>query len=197
MTDHGFQLCAGIAAPPASEPPTGESFAAVVARYEGPLLRYATRLVGPAGEQPQDIVQETFLRLHRQRRQRNAKPVANVQSWLYRVAHNLAMDERRKRRRRAGRREIGGEQLTRDPPMDTQALDALNDMVQREAAQCAIDELKRLPDELQHVLELRVMHGLTMRQIRDVTGTPLATVNHQLNRALRELSSRLKRAGVV
>ncbi len=201
MTEHESQTSGGSAVTEpdltSAEPETGGRFDQIVGRYQSALLRYAIRLVGTSGDHAQDIVQEAFMRLHRQQNKPNAESIANLQSWLYRVTHNLAMDERRKRQRRAKRQELGGDQLQDNPPPDERATDSLNDMVQHEAGQHALDELKRLPEEVQHLVTLRVMHGLTLREIRDVTGTPLATVNYRLNEGLRVLSSRLKEAGVV
>lgn len=180
--------------------PPGEAndgFAGLVTEHESPLLRYVTRLVGPAGDLPQDIVQETFCRLHRQLSKRPDAPVQYAKAWLYRVAHNLAMDHRRKRKRRADCREIGGDLLTDAPPADASQPDVAEAVAQREAGQQAMKELNQLPDELKHVLMLRVMQGLTLREVAHVTGTPLATVNYRINRALGQLAGRLEKAGVV
>jgi RNA polymerase sigma factor (sigma-70 family) len=43
----------------------GEWFSSIVRRYEGPLVRYAAGITGDV-EQACDVVQDTFLRLHRE-----------------------------------------------------------------------------------------------------------------------------------
>jgi RNA polymerase sigma-70 factor (ECF subfamily) len=58
----------------------------VLEDYEGRLTRYALRLTGEI-ETARDVVQETFLRLCRQRR---GDVEGHVAEWLYRVARNLA-----------------------------------------------------------------------------------------------------------
>src|SRR5690606_16008815 len=78
-----------------------EDFAALVDPFEGPLLRYVGALLaGPADAEAQDVVQETFLRLHRQQTQYGVDSIGQLDSWLFRVAHNLARDAGRKRQRR-------------------------------------------------------------------------------------------------
>ena len=64
-------------------------------RYERPLVRYARRLTGDL-ESARDVVQECFLRLCRQRRN---KVKAHLRPWLYSVCRNLAFDRLRKERR--------------------------------------------------------------------------------------------------
>ena len=44
-----------------------------------------------------DVVQEAFLSLHRHVRQHGQASVVNPAAWLWRVAHNLAIDAIRKR----------------------------------------------------------------------------------------------------
>ncbi|HVW37914.1 MAG TPA: sigma factor, partial [Pirellulales bacterium] len=53
----------------------------VVARYEGPLVRYAARITGDA-ERARDVVQDTFLRLCEQDR---AELDGRLAQWLYTV----------------------------------------------------------------------------------------------------------------
>ena len=65
-----------------------------VAKYERPLLRFATSLVGP-GHAP-DIVQDTFLKLCDQDRERVEGHLA---AWLFTVTRHGATDVLR----RAGR----------------------------------------------------------------------------------------------
>jgi RNA polymerase sigma-70 factor (ECF subfamily) len=63
-----------------------------------PLRIYAGRLLGDAGR-GEDVVQEALLRawLHADRL---IDDDAAVRAWLYRVAHNIAVDEVRRRRTR-------------------------------------------------------------------------------------------------
>src|SRR5579872_7203905 len=56
---------------------------------ESPLLSYALRLVGERSL-AEDIVQEAFMRLHA-----NFAEVREPRRWLYRTAHNLALNQRR------------------------------------------------------------------------------------------------------
>lgn len=76
---------------------------AVVAHYQSPLLRYVGRMLGNVDHETEDIVQEAFVRLHRQVAGHGAGSVKHLTTWLFRVAHNLTIDmlRRRSRRKRA------------------------------------------------------------------------------------------------
>ena len=62
-----------------------------------PIYRYVCRLIRKRAE-AEDLTQETFLRLYDSLQKGHA--MGNVRPWLYRVAHNLAIDWLRRRRAR-------------------------------------------------------------------------------------------------
>jgi RNA polymerase sigma-70 factor, ECF subfamily len=61
-----------------------------------PVSRYL-RGIGLSTEDSEDILQETFLRLFRRLREKGRED--NLRGWVYRVAHNLAIDQHRQQRR--------------------------------------------------------------------------------------------------
>ncbi|MDH5533835.1 MAG: RNA polymerase sigma factor [Candidatus Pacebacteria bacterium] len=66
-----------------------ELFAEIVTRYQDKLERYITRL-GSSKEQSQDIVQDTFIKSYKNLRSFN--PKFKFSSWIYRIAHNEAVN---------------------------------------------------------------------------------------------------------
>jgi RNA polymerase sigma-70 factor (ECF subfamily) len=71
-------------------PPGWETIEELFAALESPLLGYAMRLLGDSGA-AEDVVQESFMKLHAQFEQ-----VREPRRWLYRTAHNLALNHRRR-----------------------------------------------------------------------------------------------------
>src|SRR5262245_51511787 len=64
-------------------------------RWQGPLARHLTRMLDDAAA-ADDLVMETFLRLHRHRnRWRDGTP---LRPWLFTIARNLARNRLRARR---------------------------------------------------------------------------------------------------
>ena len=58
----------------------------------GPIQRYLVTILGNAAE-AEEATQETFLRLYQNLH--SGQRIRNVRAWLFRVAHNLAIDRRR------------------------------------------------------------------------------------------------------
>ena len=189
--------------PPGAPPPL---FAEVVTRYETPLLRYVGRFLSTGAAEAEDIVQETFLRYHRQVTQHGADSVKETGAWLYRAAHNLSIDALRKRRRTCSARERFGAPLGVAPAQDNlqagglrhnDAPDALDEMIRRESSDLVLAELHRLPDHLRQVLLLRVVQGMKLAEISAVTGLTIGNAGYRISQGLNELARRLKAAGVT
>ena len=66
------------------------AFAAIVERYSGPLLRYCPGFLPPAAAE--DAVQQTFVNAYAALSGDRAAAPAALRPWLYRVAHNAALN---------------------------------------------------------------------------------------------------------
>ena len=167
-------------------------FGGIVSSYEIPLLRYVGQLAGR--EAAEDLVQETFLRLFRHLARRGASSVRKPSVWLFRVAHNLALDARRRKRTRARARLDAARENSHEKDENPGALDKLE---KRTACERAVEELQELPERQKHVLLLKVTYDMNLSEIAEVTGMTVGNVGYHLNRGIRELARRLKAAGVV
>jgi len=168
-------------------------FASVVDRFQARLLHYVSRMVGPDGAlEPEDLVQEAFMRLHRQVVRHGEWSVKDMGTWLFRVAHNLVMDQGRRLRREE--RALERAQARAEP---APAPDAAGQTMHREACEKAVDELHKLPGDQKEVLLLRIVQGMTLREIGEVTGLTPGNAAYRIDQGLRELARRLRAAGVV
>lgn len=193
--------------PAAPIPAVAVDFDLLVSRYESALLRYVGQLLGRGDQDVEDIVQDAFLRLHRHVHQHGDAAIQNVSTWLYRVAHNLTMDTLRKRKvRRRVQQTLAdpGSGAEGDRPQPAAAGgsghgggDTLGDMERREACQRALSELATLPAHQKQALMLKMIEGMTIRQIAEVTQTSIGNVGYRIAQGLAELSRRLKNAGVI
>ncbi|MEX2215679.1 MAG: sigma-70 family RNA polymerase sigma factor [Phycisphaeraceae bacterium] len=206
-----------------SQPCGPIDFALIVPRYESALLRYVGQLLGRGDSDLEDIVQDAFLRLHKYAGENGEGSVQNVSTWLFRVAHNLTMDTLRKRkvRRRVqseliegaraaepqpGKAGPGGDAGAQPRPSAASLPDAkpvadysdtLGDMERREACKHAMSELETLPEPQRQAVMLKMIEGMTIRQIAQVTETSIGNVGYRISQGLAELSRRLKKSGVI
>ena len=153
------------------------AFERLFQRYQGSLGRHLTRMLDdPAAAE--DLLVETFLRLHRHRdRWREGTP---LRPWIFAIARNLARNRLRSQR-------LWG-WLPLDHTADT-----------REAPPAADDEVRRrvaaafaaLPAAQREACSLRLLGGLTLEEIARVTGAPAGTVKSRLFYGLRRLRTLL------
>ncbi len=170
----------------------------IVARYESALLRYAAHLIGSEYDAAQDVVQEVFIRLYREFEKQGRENIRNIKCWLFRVTHNTAMDIGRKRQRSNRTREELGDDPVFSPAIgnETDGNPVAHDDRQ-EAQALAMRELNELPEEQRNVVLLKMIQGMTLREISETTDLKIGTVNYRLTQGLRTLASRLKAYGLT
>jgi DNA-directed RNA polymerase specialized sigma24 family protein len=69
------------------------AFEAIVERYRRALMRYVSRLLPP--ERAEDVVQQAFVKAYEAMHRNTAE--LNLRPWLYRIAHNGALNALRDR----------------------------------------------------------------------------------------------------
>ncbi len=143
-----------------------------LAHYDG-VYRLLYRIVG-AREEAEDLAQETFLRLSRQRFR--ADQEHNLRAWLYRVATNLAYNLLRGESRRTRRQEQFIRQATADEPDPTEA-------VLRGDEQAAVRRTLASLSEKQAQLLLLRHAGLSYRELAEAVGVAPGSVGALLARA--------------
>lgn len=154
---------------------------AAITRFEEPLLLYAARLTGNA-EEAQDVVQETFLRLCAQDR----SAIENhLNVWLFSVCRNFAFELRRRRSRMAPLNTNAEERV---PANDAAGEDVLEK--QEEYAK-VLNELATLPPNQQEVIRLKFQHGLSYREISEVTQLTVTNVGFLMHVGLKKIRERL------
>ena len=96
VRDEAVDLAAAI--DPALEPSDPRTLEGAMEQYQTALLRYAARVLN-SEDAARDVVQETFIRLNANLEKIKRRGV-KVKGWLFRVAHNAAVDHIRKESRR-------------------------------------------------------------------------------------------------
>jgi RNA polymerase sigma-70 factor (ECF subfamily) len=159
----------------------GPSVLALFDRCAPQLLRYVTSL-GLNAAETEDVVQEVFLALFRHLRL--GRDASNLTGWLFRVAHNLALRQRHKIRRRA--HDSRAEAVLRrqiDPAPDPETRLAQSE--RRRRLQAVVDAL---PERERRCVFLRA-EGLSYRDIGAALCVSLGTVAKSLTRAMTRLAN--------
>jgi RNA polymerase sigma-70 factor (ECF subfamily) len=150
---------------------------ALFERFEEPLVRYATRLIGDA-DRGRDIVQDVFLRLCGQPRHEAPEHAA---AWLYTVCRNRALDVRKKEQRMTSLPQAAAAATPDSSADPARAAQAREEVGRLRAI------LDQLPDNQREVICLKIDHGFSYRQISDVTGLSVSNVGYLLHHGLRAI----------
>jgi len=159
-----------------------QAFEQLYQRHRAPLYRYLLRLVGDAPT-ANDLYQGSWERVIRSRR--GYRPSASFRAWLYRIAHNHAMDHFR-RARPAAQAQLPPDSLAAGAPEPDQALQS----AQQEER--LADALRSLPPEQLEAVLLKLDGGLDLLTIAEVTGVNRETAKSRLRYAVAKLKQALE-----
>jgi len=159
------------------------AFVAIHDRHRPALERYARRMLASAGDAAsEDVVQEAFVRAHRALRA-DARPMA-LRAWLYRIAHNRALDELDRLRARPAVALLdddgGGATGT--------AVDPLDEAVRREHLRHVLADVQGLPATQRSALVIRELGGLSYAEIAEALDVTVPAVKSLLVRARMHLA---------
>jgi RNA polymerase sigma-70 factor (ECF subfamily) len=134
----------------------------------------------------EDLTQEVFLKLYGHLHQyRGEVPLA---AWALRLSRNLCIDHYRHHRLRKQSESVSEEALEHVAA----AGDVEGDLEDRERRRLVHRTLAEMPEELATVVLLRDLQGWSYEEVSGFLEVPLGTVKSRLNRARRELVSRIE-----
>jgi RNA polymerase sigma-70 factor (ECF subfamily) len=161
------------------------ALAAIFDRYFLPLYRYIYHHTGHV-ETSEDLAAEVFQRLLLHLRQGNG-PQRCLKSWLYRVAHNLIVDESRRALPRL-QTPLKENLPAARPDIDAQADQA----ILAQSARCA---LACLTPGQRSIIILKFLEGLDNTEIACIVDLPVGAVKSLQHRALNALRRTLAGSG--
>jgi RNA polymerase sigma-70 factor (ECF subfamily) len=158
-----------------------QALAAIYDQYAESMYRYLYRLVGDA-QQAEDLTSELFMRLLDVINTRRA-PRDQLQGWLYRVAHNLAMDWFREQGKHVD--VMLNEELTGSG-------DSLLATVEKRQTHHQLREaIGQLTTGQQQVILLRFGEGLKISEVSRLMGRSQGAIKVLQHRAVKRLQTLL------
>jgi RNA polymerase sigma-70 factor, ECF subfamily len=152
-----------------------------VDEYLPRVYRFALALTR-SRQEAEDLVQETYVRAWRRRRQLQDPKAAAA--WLFSIAKNAWTDRlRRKARRRAATEPLGDDY--QDP-----AAGPDRGLVVREDLGRVLEAMDSLPPRQREVLHLHACQGLSLQEIADVLGITTQAAKASICEARKRLRQR-------
>ncbi len=167
--------------------PADLNSSAVFVQNRERIQRYIRRVVKNPVD-VEDLLQETFLRVHRQLP--NLKDPTTLTAWLYRIATNVCYDHLRSSSRlkslyESNPADNGETAEARWPDLATPRIDLA--FQRAEMSACIRELVERFNDDYRFVLLLHDVQGLTNPEIAEVLQCSLETVKIRLHRARKKL----------
>jgi RNA polymerase sigma-70 factor, ECF subfamily len=152
-------------------------FERLLAELRPRLHRYCARMTGSVID-GEDVLQETLVKAIEAFP--HTGPLANVEGWLFRIAHNAALDFLRRRSRREGVQD-GDEALEAIADPDSE-------IERRQAAAASLRTLMRLPVAQRSSVILMDVLGHSLEEISEVLESTVPAVKANLHRGRQRLS---------
>lgn len=163
------------------------AFEQIVRRYQRPVISLIARITGDRAL-AEDLAQDTFVKAFRGLAAFDT--TRRLSSWLFRIAHNTAIDAMRRLPSRAAAAFVASEAAAGvpQPPVP----DPVEQRELGDALEAALAGLR--PDQRAAVV-LRYENGLSFDEIGVVLGVPEATARSHVHRARKELARLLAASG--
>jgi RNA polymerase sigma factor (sigma-70 family) len=149
------------------------AFETIVERYRRALMRYVSRLLPP--ERAEDVVQQSFVKAYEAMQRDGAE--LNLRPWLYRIAHNTALNALRDRGLRHDQLDERIDGVER-PDQALERTQGLRDV---------LVAVQALPERQRDAILLRELEGRSYEEIAVALGVTDGAVRQLLNRARNSL----------
>lgn len=157
-----------------------ESFEELVRRYQRPIAGYVFRMLGNY-DASLDVTQEVFIKVYNSLQRYS--PEYKFSTWLYRIAHNAAIDHIRRNSISTQSIETESKDGAYQLQIESPAPSPERIRERKEWRREIQEVVRRLPPAYRELILLRHSSDLRYDEIADVTGLPLGTVKNRLFRA--------------
>jgi len=170
------------------------SFEELVRRYQRPIAAYVYRMIGDY-DVALDLTQEVFIRVYNSLRRYRSE--FKFSTWIYKIAHNAAIDHLRRHavREQALTSGIDGER--REISIESRRLTPEQESESKERRSEIEAVVQLLPTPYRELIVLRHSQDLSYDEIAEVTGLPLGTVKNRLFRAREAMRDQLVQRGIT
>ncbi len=176
-----------------------DCFEELVRRYQRPIAAYVYRMIGDY-DTALDLTQDVFIKVYNSLARYRSE--YKFSTWIYKIAHNAAIDHLRR---------YGGRARTSTTTLDGETNDgedyekpfASNALTPEQASEKAerrvfIEEIvQKLPHQYGELIALRHSHDLNYDEIAEVTGLPLGTVKNRIFRAREIMRQQFLQKGIT
>ena len=167
----------------------------LVRRYEDRIINQGLRLTGNRSD-AMDLMQEVFLGVYRNLHRFRGD--AKFSSWIFRIAHNKAIDMNRRKRLMpfvANSDEHDGDMLDNFPGHSS--FEAEEVLIERQGNKVILSMLAELPMSQRLIIELKIFQSQTFEDIASIQEVSVNTVKTRFYSALKKLKAISEKKNVM
>lgn len=170
------------------------AFEELVRRYQRPIASYVYRMVGDY-DAALDLTQEVFIKVYNSLSRYRSE--FKFSTWIYKIAHNTAIDHLRRHTVRDQIMTSGGDVTRSEIAIESRRLTPEQESEREERRSEIESVVQSLPAAYRELIVLRHSHDLSYDEIAEVTGLPLGTVKNRLFRAREAMRDLLVPRGIT
>lgn len=163
-----------------------DSYGELMSRYEPRLMRYVVSLIHDH-EAAADIVQETFIKTYQNLR--GFDDAYKFSSWIYRIAHNEAMNVVRRERHIS--HDVDANETA--PSYEPTTMHDIDQTILKDDVAACLDQLE---PKYREVLMLQYYENMKYGEIADVLHVPPSTVGVWASRAKAKMQVICRKKGI-
>ncbi len=152
--------------------------------YRAPLISFFLRRVSNRAE-AEDLTQEVFMRVLKKS---GADDIHNVEAFLFSTATNLLRDRARRQKIRTDYER----RILADPDRQAEELSPERNAIATDSLQNVLTVMTELDDRTRDIFVLRRLENLKVREIADMCGISISTVEKHIVKAVSYLARRLQ-----
>ncbi|GAX90681.1 RNA polymerase sigma factor [Effusibacillus lacus] len=165
-----------------------DAYKELVVRHQSLIYTLCLKMLGDR-EEAQDAAQEAFLQAYQSLK--DFKGDAQFRSWLYKIASNKCLDIRRKKARRAGIASISP--LQEELPAQSLEPTPEEQLLASERTRELHEMVDNLPEKYRDVVILYHYKRLSYREIAEILGIEVKSVETRMSRAKKMLRDMLRK----
>lgn len=167
-----------------------EVFRCIVELYEVRLRRYIYRQTGFSKTDVEDVLQESFISIYKNLNSFSTD--LKLQSWIYRIVHNKAIDcLRRRDSLNRVKNALLDEEVDYEDLLETLSFSLSESRIQtQEQMQWLVEQINELPKDSRSVMVLRFWEEKDYEEISDILKIPIGSVGSLINRSRKVLLQR-------
>ena len=175
---------------------SSEEFGGLIEKYQEPMRRYVRRIARPSPDELDILLQDIFIKVYENLNDFNQD--LPFSSWIYRIAHNEAIDHLRRGKRFGASLDspvYDSETLTMAETIasDTDIETETDEQYQKKAIEELLDEME---PKYRSVLVLKFLEERDYNEISDILRKPPGTIATLIHRAKKEFKRLAEAKGV-